>query len=129
MSRRHKDWIAQAHEDLKAATHSLAGERFEWAAFQSQQASEKALKALLRFHNREVEGHSVSHLLRDAGEHVEATPDLIAMAKELDRHYIQPRYPNSFPEGHPAEFYNREIATRCVRFAERIIGLVDRHLS
>ncbi|MGH7409700.1 MAG: HEPN domain-containing protein [Candidatus Methylomirabilis sp.] len=58
---------------------------------------------MLRFHNREVEGHSVSHLLRDVGEQLEVSPDLVSMAKELDRHYIQPRGPNSFPEGYPAE--------------------------
>ena len=105
------------------------GERFEWAAFQAQQASEKALKALLRFHNREVEGHSVFHLLRDVGEQLEVSPDLVSMAKELDRHYIQPRYPNSFPEGYPAEFYTQETATRCVHFAERIVEFAERHLS
>ena len=129
MSRRHKDWIAQAREDLRAAKHSLGGERFEWAAFQAQQASEKALKALLRFHNRDVEGHSVSHLLRDVAEYIEVSLDLVSMAKDLDRHYIQPRYPNSFPEGYPAEFYTQETATRCVHFAERIVEFAERHLS
>ena len=129
MARRHQDWIAQAREDLRAARHSLGGERFEWAAFQAQQAAEKALKALLRFHNREVEGHSVAHLLRDVGEFEKVAPELMSMAKELDRHYIQPRYPNSFPEGYPAEFYTEESASRCVQFAERIVQFVEGYLS
>lgn len=121
--------MAQAREDLRAAAHSLNGERFEWAAFQAQQAAEKALKALLRFHNREVEGHSVSHLLREVGQLEEVAPEVISMARELDRHYIQSRYPNSFPEGYPAEFYTQETADRCVRYAERILEFVERHLS
>jgi len=28
--------------------------------------------------------------------------------QELDRHYIQPRYPNGFISGHPAEYYNKK---------------------
>jgi HEPN domain-containing protein len=129
MARRHQDWIAQAREDLRAAAHSLSGERFEWAAFQAQQAAEKALKALLRFHHREVEGHSVSYLLREVGEPEAVASELVSMAKELDRHYIQTRYPNSFPEGYPAEFYTQETAARCVEFAERILEFVARRIS
>jgi HEPN domain-containing protein len=39
-------WLQQAQADLGAARNSLAAGNHEWAAFQSQQAGEKALKSL-----------------------------------------------------------------------------------
>jgi HEPN domain-containing protein len=39
-------WLLQALRDLRAAEESLRTESYEWTAFQSQQAAEKAVKAL-----------------------------------------------------------------------------------
>ena len=39
-------WWKQAMSDLKAADHSLLSKDFDWSCFQSQQAVEKALKAV-----------------------------------------------------------------------------------
>ena len=128
MARRHVDWMAQAQRDLSAAQDSLEAGHYEWSAFQSQQAAEKALKALLRFHNYEATGHTLLHLLERVGDFVAVPPELRAVAQDLDHHYVQPRYPNSFPEGYPGEFYNAETAQRCIEHGKRILGFVTAQL-
>lgn len=74
-------------------------------------------------------GHTVVHLLGSVQDFVKVPPELWAMARELDRHYIQPRYPNSFATGYPGEFYDQEIAGRCLEYAERILRFVEENLS
>lgn len=44
---RYKVWLRQAKFDLSAAFLSLENEYFEWAAYQAEQAVEKALKAVI----------------------------------------------------------------------------------
>jgi len=39
-------WLKQSESDIKAAEGSRKNKNYEWACFQSQQASEKALKSL-----------------------------------------------------------------------------------
>jgi len=106
----------QAQRDLKAARDSLNAGNYEWTAFQAQQGAEKALKALLRYHNHEARGHTLVHLLKTAQDFVTVLPDLWPRVRELDRHYIQPRYPNGFATSYPAEFYDRETAERALTY-------------
>ena len=40
------NWWEQAKKDLSAAKNSVKSGDYEWASFQSNQAAEKALKAL-----------------------------------------------------------------------------------
>lgn len=49
MPPRYQDWLKQAERDFKAAQDSLRAGNYEWAVFQSIQAAEKALKAVLLF--------------------------------------------------------------------------------
>lgn len=121
MSQRHEDWLAQARRDLKAAQDSLNDSNYEWATFQSQQAAEKALKGLLRFHNVESTGHTLSYLLRQVESCTPVSSDYWPMVRELDRHYIQTRYPNGFAAGYPGQFYDDVTARRCVEYAEQLV--------
>jgi HEPN domain-containing protein len=129
MSRRHHDWLMQAQRDLKAAQDSLNAGNYEWTAFQTQQGAEKALKALLRYHNHEARGHTLVHLLDTAQEFVSVPSDLWPKVRELDRHYIQPRYPNGFATGYPAEFYDLEIAERVLAYGVQILEFVQSCLA
>jgi HEPN domain-containing protein len=129
MPRRHKDWLAQAKQDLEAAKDSFATNHYEWSAFQAQRAAGKAAKALLRFHNHEMAGHTILHLLSKAREFTAVPEEYFIAARELDRHYIQPRYPNAFAAGYPAEFYDEETVRRCIDHAEKIIQFVEEHIS
>lgn len=129
MSRRYEDWLRQAQRDLKAAQDSLNADNHEWAAFQSQQGAEKALKALLRYHNHEARGHTLVHLLGSVQDFVAVPSDLWPKVRELDRHYIQPRYPNGFATGYPAEFYDRETAERVLTYGTEILEFVQSCLA
>ena len=94
----------------------------------TQQAAEKALKALLRYNNLEVGGHTLVHLLERVREFTRVDEELIGKARELDGHYIRPRYPNSFAEGYPGEFYDKAIAERAIEYAQAILGFVEERI-
>ncbi len=128
MSRRHQDWLQQARRDLKAARDSASAENYEWACFQAQQSAEKALKALLRFHNLEPKGHTLIALLQQASAFASPPEGFESVARELDRHYIQPRYPNGFASGYPAQFYDSRTADSAIDRAKQILGYVENQI-
>ena len=53
MPRRVDDWLRQADKDLKHAKNAMEDGDYEWACFASQQAAEKALKALYPYASSE----------------------------------------------------------------------------
>jgi HEPN domain-containing protein len=59
MSDRSRDWLRQEQRDLDSARAQKQDGFFEWACFIAQQASEKALKALLHARGVELWGHSL----------------------------------------------------------------------
>ncbi|MHA1364333.1 MAG: HEPN domain-containing protein [Candidatus Freyarchaeota archaeon] len=60
--KRHLDRLRQAEKDLAKARRDLDEGDYEWACFTSQQAAEKAVKALFQFRGVEIRGHTVSEL-------------------------------------------------------------------
>ena len=54
MVSRARDWLRQALRDLEHARRSLEMGDYEWACFASQQAAEKAVKALYQHIGVEV---------------------------------------------------------------------------
>lgn len=128
MASRAEDWFRQAERDLQHARDAFDRKTFEWAAFAAQQAAEKAVKALYQRLGAEARGHSVTQLLAALPPSARPSDALIETAKDLDKHYITPRYPNSYPEGAPMDFYTRAEAQRAVDGAERIIEHCKGHL-
>jgi HEPN domain-containing protein len=77
-------WLLQALRDLRAAEESLRTESYEWSAFQSQQAAEKAVKALGYALGRISSGQSVTEplmglreILPEAESHMNDSRELI----------------------------------------------------
>lgn len=128
MASRADDWFRQAERDLGHARDALDRGTFEWAAFAAQQGAEKAVKAVYQHLGAEARGHSVTQLLAALPAGARPADDLIETAKDLDKHYITPRYPNSYPTGAPMDFYTRAEAQRALDGAERIIEHCRRHL-
>lgn len=128
MASRAADWLRQAERDLQHARDTLERQTFEWAAFAAQQAAEKAVKALFQHLGADARGHSVSQLIAALPATARASPELIETAKELDKHYVAPRYPNSYPEGAPMDFYTSAEAQRAVDGARRVIEHCKRHI-
>ncbi len=128
MGSRAHDWLRQAERDLQHARDTMERETFEWAAFAAQQAAEKAVKAVYQRLGAEARGHSVTQLLSSLPPTARPAEALIEIAKDLDRHYITPRYPSSYPEGAPMDFYTRAEARRAIEGAERILGYCKDHV-
>lgn len=127
-ARRYQDRREQARRDLKAARDSRRNENYEGACFQAQQATEKALKCLLRFHNQEPKGRTLIGLLEMVRSFAEIPDEMPSHARELDRHYIQPRYPNGFVSGYPGQYYDEITADRAIGFAQEILDFVAGHV-
>src|SRR5438270_10714183 len=100
----------------------------EWACFASQQAAEKALKAVFQRHGGDAWGHSLADLVQALPEVAAAPPELAEAARELDRHYVAPRYPNSVPTGAPGDSYTKAEAERAIENAERILRFCESHV-
>lgn len=129
MVERSRDWLKQAKRDLAGAEHVFRGGFHEWACFLSQQASEKAVKAVFQSLGADALGHSVLSLMKKLPKKFLVTKEMIDMARELDRAYIPTRYPNAHPEGAPFEYYSEDDAKRLIDFAKTIIGFCEDILS
>lgn len=128
MASRAGDWLRQGQRDLQHARDALGRNTFEWAAFAAQQGAEKAVKGLYQRLGAEARGHSVTQLLAALPATLRPSDDLVEAAKDLDKHYIAPRYPSSYPEGAPMDFYTRAEALRAIEDAERIIEYCQGHI-
>ena len=105
-----------------ARPQSNRGRRLRMGLFAAQQGAEKAVKAVFQKIGAEAWGHSVTVLLEALPNSSAFEPDLLDAAKELDKHYIPARYPNSHPQGAPFEYYTRGEARRAVSNADKIIA-------
>ena len=120
-----KRWLKTAKGDLEAAKILMASCKYAHACFHSQQAGEKAVKAVWFFLDADPWGHSITKLIQDL-ESVEITmyekfEQIKRCAVLLDRFYITTRYPNGLPDLTPDESFLKEDAKSCVENAEKII--------
>ena len=119
-------WLLQARQDLDDANYNLKGKRYHLACFLSQQAAEKALKAVLYSKGEEIVlGHSVARLLKSV---IRYDPDMeiIKGTAGLDKYYIPTRYPNGLPGGVPYEAFDNEDALKAIGLASQVIEYVRR---
>lgn len=122
-------WLDQAEADLKTARDCLEDGNHYASAFFSQQSAEKALKGLLYSKGfRALVTHSVVDLIEEASKWEVEYKKFLDYGRELDRHYIGSRYPNLYPSGAPYRYYTREVAERCLNYAESILKEVGRSL-
>ncbi|MDP2857500.1 MAG: HEPN domain-containing protein [Bacillota bacterium] len=107
-------WISAAHRDGEMADVLLSRGFFEGAAFHSQQAAEKYLKALCIFRKAAwLRTHSCTATLEAVKAQGQTVPDpVMTAARKLDAHYIAARYPNGVG-GAPEAFYDQAIAEDC----------------
>lgn len=117
-------WLGQAEDDLAFARVGLEHEFFAQACFLSQQAAEKALKALRYLRGeRRVLGHSLVALVDSLTDALPALAGLRFHAAELDLHYVPARYPNGLPDLAPFEAYTREQAERALAAADEFLAV------
>ena len=112
-------WMAQSENDLQFAKMALKEGFFSQCCFISQQAAEKAVKAVhYKQGVRIVIGHSIFQLIGKLLE--ESLTELTEKAKLLDQFYITSRYPNGIPGGSPFEVFTRKQAEEAIQGAELI---------
>ncbi|MCW1300561.1 MAG: HEPN domain-containing protein [Candidatus Parvarchaeota archaeon] len=121
MAERANDWLRQAERDLRHAENSLRDGDYEWACFASQQAAEKALKAVYEKMNMVGRGHSILGLLKGLSFHHEVPDQFYRYARILSRYYIEARYPNGFPEGAPSDYFDEDIAKEAIDAAKALV--------
>jgi len=120
--RRTGDWLKQAEAALAQAKDSTQGGHYWAACFFSHQAAEYAAKALLASRGVEARGHSIYDLLEEIAR-IGPAVDSKSMeyARNLDRHYLQSRYPNTLHTGAPVDYYRRSDAEKAVSEAQEIV--------
>lgn len=126
---RSEDWLRQARRDLERATLDIQYAYYEWACFTSQQAAEKAVKALYQSLNMFVRGHSILKMLEALKEKLSIPEEVLHGARILDRYYIESRYPNGFPAGSPMDFFDKPIAEEAYDASSKIMGFCENHIG
>lgn len=118
---RHEDWMRQAQNDVAWAKASLQAGFFAQVCFVCQQAAEKGLKALAFRRGFDlVKSHSITKI----AERLAVNGDIEKAGRVLDLYYVSGRYPDSFPEGAPCDFFTVEQASQAIALAETILARV-----
>jgi HEPN domain-containing protein len=120
-------WLSTAVDDLQTARILRDNSKFAQCCFYSQQAAEKAIKAVFYNADQEPWGHSIYKLIQQLDENglsIESLRACIEKAKRLDQYYIPTRYPNGLPGTTPAESYSRDDAEFGIKAADEIITIV-----
>jgi len=126
---RSKDWLDEAQGDLEHAKSDMERGFYNWACFSSQQAAEKAVKAVFQRMGAEAWGHAVADLLKELSKRHPVSEELMNGALELDKAYIPTRYPNAHPSGSPRSRYTKEESRRLIEYAQRIVKFCSGLLS
>lgn len=122
--------MAQAMADWNAAGALATAGHYNLACFHSQQAAEKAVKALLYAEGVDDPwGHSVADLLRDGATYHPSLGRLRKLGLDLDKFYIPTRYPNGLPGGIPAEAYGVRDAKTALTASRKLLDRADRLLK
>ncbi|MEM2398245.1 MAG: HEPN domain-containing protein [Ignisphaera sp.] len=122
MVSRFRDWLRQSERNMVSAVANYREGIYEEVCFESHQAAEKAIKALLNYLNKERRGYSLLFLVSEAS--IEVPEEVRRCILDLDKHYIPSRYPDIFDEGAPLDYYTKEDAEKCLSCANKVIEWV-----
>ena len=125
---RYLDWYEQAKIDFEKAKNDLKLGYYEWCCFTAQQSCEKVVKSLIMKLGYTPWGHSITNLLKLIQDKINIPDEIIEKAQLLDAYYIPTRYPNSFSEGKPSDYYNKRMAEEAIDAADKIIGFCENYI-
>lgn len=115
----------QAQEDLKTAEVLLESKRYYACVFFSQQAAEKAIKALYIQMKRQL---PMTHNIVELSQNLKAPSEVVEAAQELNPDYMTTRYPNA-ANGIPARMYSEKSAKMHLGCANIVMEWVKRLLK
>jgi len=123
-------WFKQSRHTLESAKVDRDAGFYNWSCFKSHQASEYALKGLLRGVGVVSFGHDLVDLWRKAKDLCGGLEELFECVALLNRMYIPPRYPDAWAGGAvPYESFTKRDADESIGCAERILRTVERCLG
>lgn len=122
---RDQDWIREARAELAAARDLLQGGHWSWCCFTSQQAAEKALKAVCERLRRPHHGHNLNMLRTDIEGRIVVSDDVRMACARLTRLYTSTRYPDAFDRGAPVEQFYEADAHQAVQDAEEVMTFAE----
>ena len=131
MARAHWEWMEDSENDLMVSKETLkVAKAYNWACFQSQQAAEKSVKAVLIGIGEHPYLHSIRELLGDLSLKTgRALHDLEDCAERLDLYYVPPRYPNAHGGRATYKIYGKGVAQEAVECAGRIVSRMRKLLA
>ena len=121
--------MADADEDLRVAEDLISSKHYAASCFHSQQAAEKALKALIIQLRRVVHrSHDLVELYGVVREDLRLEGEVEGRLPELSAYYTQSRYPNAGLR-RPSSEIGVEQAERCFEVARRVVRAVAGRLG
>ena len=121
-----ENWWHQAQIDHSSAETALGNGLFYVCAFLSEQAAQKALKALYMSKERALAPRT--HNLVELGRLVGIDDVLMIELRHLSPHFILTRYPDA-AGGVPADLYDEERGRESVTRSKRVIEWVRNRLE
>lgn len=118
-------WLLQAKEELDTADISFQARKWFAVAFWSQQAVEKALKALYLFKKKESPG--TTHSLTYLGRELKVPSQYWNFLRDLTKEYYLSRYPDA-SEDVPYKSYTQEDAQKYLNECRELIKWVGSQL-
>ncbi|MCX7777388.1 MAG: HEPN domain-containing protein [Armatimonadota bacterium] len=119
-------WFRQAEQTLRSAENDVSGGFWNWACFKAEQATQFAVKGLLRAFGEPAFGNSLTQLLADLENVGVTVPESVKIAgRELERQYIPTRYAYVFPSGSPYEFYGVQDAQAALAACQTILKFIQ----
>ena len=118
------NWWNQAKADLEAAKKNIQINEYSVSVFLSQQAAEKALKALFIEVKKD---EAYTHDLVELGADLAIPSKLVANLQDLGPEYVISRYPGA-SYGAPYKLYSKEKAELRHKQAREVIGWVKEKL-
>jgi HEPN domain-containing protein len=122
MRKEASDWLEQAKEDFKTAKLNIKIKRYYASVFFSQQAGEKALKALYIEAKRRYPRRK--HNMLNLAESLKAPKHVKEACMELNPEYVVTRYPNA-AKGIPEKMYSKKSAETHLNHAKVILKWVE----
>lgn len=114
-------WLEFSNYDLKTAKWNLKGKIYTSVCYASQQAAEKALKALILAKGEVApKVHSLDRLISELKKMKVNVSQIEKEAQELDKYYISTRYPGQY--GGPEGLYDETDAKSALVSAEKILN-------
>lgn len=115
-----KRWLNQAKEEFDTAGINFKAKKYFSAAFWSQQAAEKALKALLI---KNTQSFPKIHDLVQLARLNKAPLEIVELCSKLNPAYTASRYPDT-----PKE-YTREECEKVLLYCQEVLKWIEKNLN